>query len=186
MPWVYDLTQRNVKSYYENCNGWGWNYSKKRRELEDSDARYIIATTAAPPSTARENNKEEARTSTIATTDSSTLNSVVQLGQPMAFVHLRYEMEEDEPVLYVYEIQVESSIQGRGVGKFLMQLVEFVARRSGLARVMLTSFTENTGANALYTKLGYVEDDDSPGKVDPEGESVGYEILTKRFPITQK
>lgn len=177
MAWVFDLTQRNVKAYYESCPGWGWNDSKKRRELEDLDARYIIVTEIAEAPAQNETNDAPNTSCSEAAPE-----PVVDSQRPVAFVHLRYEMEEDEPVLYVYEIQVESSIQGRGVGKFLMQLVELIARRAGLARVMLTSFTANSGANKLYSKLGYVLDEGSPGAMDPTGDSAGYEILTKRLP----
>jgi RimJ/RimL family protein N-acetyltransferase len=46
---------------------------------------------------------------------------------------------------------------------------------------MLTVFHANTAALALYNRLGYVLDDDSPGAVDPSGDHK-YEILTKRLP----
>lgn len=35
-----------------------------------------------------------------------------------------------------------------------MQLFEFVGRRSGMARLMLTVFHANDAANALYKRLG--------------------------------
>ena len=107
--------------------------------------------------------------------------------QFIGFVHLRFEMEEDEPVAYVYEIHVEQEAQGKGLGKFLMQIVELVARSTKLPRVMLTVFTENKAANALYSKLGYVMDEGSPGMVAVDAgngngnDPHGYEILTKRF-----
>ncbi|KAM7253522.1 hypothetical protein ACFE04_021676 [Oxalis oulophora] len=37
--------------------------------------------------------------------------------------------EEEVPVLYVYEIQLESRVHGKGLGKFLMQLLELIARK---------------------------------------------------------
>ncbi len=47
--------------------------------------------------------------------------------------------------------------QGKGLGRFLMQLLELVGRRSGVARLMLTVFHANTAALALYKRLGWVE-----------------------------
>lgn len=44
--------------------------------------------------------------------------------------------------------------QGKGLGRFLMQLLELVGRRSGVARLMLTVFHANTAALALYKRLG--------------------------------
>jgi GNAT superfamily N-acetyltransferase len=47
-------------------------------------------------------------------------------------------------------------LQGKGLGRFLMQLLELVGRRSGVARLMLTVFHGNIGAVQLYRKLGWV------------------------------
>ena len=48
-------------------------------------------------------------------------------GRLLGFVHYRFVVEEDVHVLYVYELQLESSAQGKGLGKFLMQLIELIA-----------------------------------------------------------
>jgi hypothetical protein len=79
----------------------------KRREMVEEDALYIVA---------RLNETEHV------TADTS--------GSPVvAFLHYRFVMEEDFPVLYVYELQLEKSVQERGLGKFLMQLMELIARK---------------------------------------------------------
>lgn len=46
--------------------------------------------------------------------------------------------------------------QGKGLGRFLMQLLELIGRRSGVARLMLTVFHANEAAVALYRRLGWV------------------------------
>jgi GNAT superfamily N-acetyltransferase len=43
--------------------------------------------------------------------------------------HHRFVVEEDVPVAYMYELQLESCAQGQGLGKFLMQLIELIARK---------------------------------------------------------
>ncbi|KAI3425014.1 hypothetical protein D9Q98_008396 [Chlorella vulgaris] len=103
-----------------------------------------------------------------------------ELGQPVAFLHFRFEAEDDEAVLYCYEIQVAAAVQGKGLGRFLMQLLELMGRRSGVARLMLTVFHDNVAATAMYRKLGYVLDADSPGFLEPSG-GHEYEIMTKRL-----
>jgi ribosomal protein S18 acetylase RimI-like enzyme len=179
--WAFDLTKRNVQGFYEGCPGWGWNDAKKRRELEDPDARFLVATVAADAPTPAETTAEATKT---AGNDKST---VVQMnpGERVGFVHLRFEMEGDEAVLYVYEIHVDTGAQGRGLGRFMMQVAELFARKAGLARVMLTVFTANEAARRLYAGLGYVQDKGSPGVVEPEGDH-GYDILTKRLPLPPK
>lgn len=48
-------------------------------------------------------------------------------GSIVGFVHYRFTLEEEVPVLYVYELQLERRVQGKGLGKFLMQLIELIA-----------------------------------------------------------
>ncbi|GAB4821276.1 hypothetical protein N2152v2_008322 [Parachlorella kessleri] len=97
----------------------------------------------------------------------ASVQGLQRLGQPLAFMHFRYEEEAGEPVLYLYEIQIEEQAQGKGLGKFLMQLLELVARKGRVTRLLLTVFHGNLAAQALYRRLGYVLDDDSPAAVDP-------------------
>lgn len=42
------------------------------------------------------------------------------------------------PLLYVYEVQLQTNVQRRGLGAFLMTLLKLVAKRSQLDAIMLT------------------------------------------------
>lgn len=55
------------------------------------------------------------------------------MGPIVGFVHYRFVMEEEVPVMYVYELQLESHVQGKGIGKFLMQFIELIACKVGVA-----------------------------------------------------
>lgn len=48
-------------------------------------------------------------------------------GPIVGFVHYRFVLEEEVPVVYVYELQLEHRVQGKGLGQFLMQLIELIA-----------------------------------------------------------
>ena len=48
-------------------------------------------------------------------------------GHLVGFVHYRFVLEDELPVVYVYELQMETSAQGKGLGKFMMQLIEQIA-----------------------------------------------------------
>ncbi|GLJ54725.1 hypothetical protein SUGI_1175530 [Cryptomeria japonica] len=105
-------------------------------------------------------------------------------GEPLvAFVQYRFIVEEEIPVLYVYELQLEECVQRRGLGKFLMQLIELIARKNNMKAVMLTVQKRNTSAISFYTnKLRYVISSISPSRVDPLiGAEKSYEILCKTF-----
>jgi len=170
LNWAFDLTKTNVASLYASCPGWGWRDSTKRRELQDDDARYIVVSGLVVDSLEPQQTYSE-------------LENIKSEQQYLGFVHLRFEIEKGEAVAYVYEVQIDRTAQGRGLGKFLMQLVELAARKVGVSAVMLTVFKANEAAAKLYGSLGYQMDEDSPGAVDPEGDH-GYEILTKK--LTQK
>ncbi|KAH9321913.1 hypothetical protein KI387_016552, partial [Taxus chinensis] len=105
-------------------------------------------------------------------------------GEPLvAFVQYRFIVEEEIPVVYVYELQLEECVQRRGLGKYLMQLIELIARKNNMKAVMLTVQKRNTSAMSFYTnKLRYLISSVSPSRVDPLiGAEKSYEILCKTF-----
>lgn len=103
-------------------------------------------------------------------------------GDPVVgFVHYRFVVEEEIPVIYVYELQLEPSVQGKGLGKFLMQLIELIARKNHMGAVVLTVQKTNVLAMNFYmSKLRYMISSISPSRVDPLLEK-NYEILCKAF-----
>jgi len=87
---------------------WGWNESQKKKELKEESARFIIAF------------------------DKSTKT-------PVAFTHFRFDLEEGPRLcLYCYELQLNESVRKKGLGKFMMQLLELIARKYGMQWVFLT------------------------------------------------
>ncbi|NWZ88754.1 NAA40 acetyltransferase, partial [Poecile atricapillus] len=46
---------------------------------------------------------------------------------PVAFSHFRFDVECGDEVLYCYEVQLESRVRRRGLGKFLLQILQLVA-----------------------------------------------------------
>merc|ERR1712222_266020 len=46
-------------------------------------------------------------------------------GKAVAFSHFRYDMDYDDEVVYCYEIQVEKGYRRKGLGKFMMKVLEF-------------------------------------------------------------
>uniref|UniRef100_A0A0E0CS31 N-alpha-acetyltransferase 40 n=1 Tax=Oryza meridionalis TaxID=40149 RepID=A0A0E0CS31_9ORYZ len=82
-------------------------------------------------------------------------------------------------------IFMEPSAQGKGLGKFLMELIELIACKSQMGAVMLTVQKANNLAMAFYKKLRYVISSTSPSRVDPLCLQIGleknYKILCKAF-----
>jgi RimJ/RimL family protein N-acetyltransferase len=65
---------------------------------------------------------------------------------------------EDTRGVWLYQILVEESRRGQGLGREAMALLEEEARRLGAPRIELNVFGGNEPARALYRKLGYRED----------------------------
>ena len=59
--------------------------------------------------------------------------------------------------LYVENIAVDPSAQGRGLGRALMEFAEQEAARHGLNRMALVTHEVMTENQAIYARLGYVE-----------------------------
>jgi len=58
---------------------------------------------------------------------------------------------------WLFDIEVEGSMRGRGYGRRLMGLLEEEVAALGLGRIELNVFGHNEVARRLYEDLGYVE-----------------------------
>lgn len=94
---------------------WPTEEKVKRREMVAPEARYIFVREGEPPNAS-------------ATEDKAPI---------VGFVHYRFTLEEEVPVLYVYELQLEPRLQRKGLGKFLMQLIELIARKVKISILQL-------------------------------------------------
>ncbi|XP_048736636.2 N-alpha-acetyltransferase 40-like isoform X2 [Ostrea edulis] len=103
----------------------------------------------------------------------------VVTSKPVAFTHFRFDMELDEEVVYCYEIQLEEDCRRKGLGKFLMQILELLAYKTEMTKVMLTTFKNNKVSQDFFKKtMKYEVDEISPE--DPLfDDAYHYEILSK-------
>lgn len=69
-------------------------------------------------------------------------------------------------VIYCYELQVCSKVQGKGIGSILLDELERVSLERLLKPplVMLTCFKFNLAALKFYYKRGYIPDETCPSK----------------------
>jgi RimJ/RimL family protein N-acetyltransferase len=97
-------------------------------------------------------------------------------GKPTSGQHLfTIEDSRGEPIgrlffaerstgIWLYEIEIEESLRGRGLGREAMLAFEERARELGADSVTLNVFGGNEVARALYRSLGYVEESVHMGK----------------------
>merc|ERR1712223_689621 len=147
--WLMELITKNMKKLYEESD-WGWKESSKKEEMFDDRAWYLIA---------RSTSQEDA-------------------GKLLAFAHFRFDMDYDDEVLYVYEIQLEDCVKRKGLGKFMMQVLEIMAFKADMRKIMLTCFKHNPAAQKFFkTALKYEIDETCP--TDDVYEQNDYEIVSK-------
>lgn len=108
---------------------------------------------------------------------------------PVATAHFRFDVDEGIEVLYVYEIQLNPEVRKKGLGKFMMQILELIAFKTNMKKVLLTVFKANKDGCVFFKdKLNYKVDETSPEETMVEAlydeEGYTYEILSK--PIGQK
>jgi len=75
-------------------------------------------------------------------------------GSPITAVLTLYPRDDH---LYVENIAVDPSAQGRGLGRALMEFAEQEAARRTLGRMALVTHEVMTENQAIYARLGYVE-----------------------------
>ena len=126
----------------------GWNEKNMAEEMYDDPAWYLVA---------RENSESAA---------------------PVAFAHFRYELDHDDEVLYIYEIQLEESARRKGLGKFMMMVLELLSHKANMRKIMLTCFTHNPLALKFFRGSMKYERDMKPNE-DDVFEEADYEILSK-------
>jgi hypothetical protein len=103
--WLFDVTKANMAGLYDAAGGeWAWKDAKKRAELCDGEARYLIVRA-----------RDGGRT-------------------PLAFLQFRFLLEGPYDVLYVYELQLTQAVQRQGLGRHLMQVAELAARKAGMQK----------------------------------------------------
>lgn len=115
----------------------GWSPAKKREEMRLPDLRYIILRR-------------------------KTLGSDGSGGTVVGFLSFMLTYEDGYVVVYCYEVHLTEELQGKGIGKRLMEMMEEMGKRAGVAKAMLTSFKANGNAMTFYERRGYEEDEYSP------------------------
>jgi ribosomal protein S18 acetylase RimI-like enzyme len=167
------IEQTSVADY--STSSTGWSPSKKRKEMRLPDMRYMVLRSTSdyytPANGTAEKQEQEDK------------EGPKQRTPPVAgFLSFMTTYEDGKEVLYCYEVHVNPSLQGSGLGGQLMHLFEEIGRRIGLEKGMLTVFRANAGALRFYEQLGYSIDEYSPGPRKLRNGTVkepDYSILSK-------
>lgn len=72
-----------------------------------------------------------------------------------AVSYVKHEEDEIVDYLYLSDLVVTKSEQGRGIGTLLLDRIEKYARENGLKYMRLQSYVKNEGALRLYKRAGF-------------------------------
>lgn len=101
-------------------------------------------------------------------------------GERIGFLSYRFDVEEGQAVMYVYELGVSRDVRGKRLAFALMKHAEDLCSKLSIGSIMLTVFLQNQAAMSLYRdKLKYVIDESSPSQYGLD--DVGYEVLRKKI-----
>ncbi|QDS69018.1 hypothetical protein FKW77_009576 [Venturia effusa] len=157
----FQIIKETSRRDYEANAEEGWDDKRKREEMGEEGMKFVLVREA--PRTPQEGEKMSDMPSQPlfapplkATTDTD--------DTILGFTSFTLELDPDTriPQLYIYEIHLLPPLRRQGIGRHLMSLNETIARNLGLEKCILTVFTCNVRAEALYRALGYTEDEDSP------------------------
>lgn len=157
----YNLVKETSRNDYKNSSI-GWKPKEKKEEMRDEDMIYLLV---RKPSEGGEEPTEI-----------------------LGFASFMF-CKDDPPyehvdVVYIFEVHLTESLRGRGLGRQLIQFIEFAAGTMEINKAMLTVFKVNDGARRLYTNLGYTKDRCSPeDRVTRKGTiEADYIIMSKEMP----
>lgn len=153
----FKLVERTSSKDYK-ASSMGWSARRKKEEMKDKDMKYLLLTTS----------------------DGVNYSPRYRVDGFLSFMFTK----EEVPVVYVYEVHIRPSLQGRGVGGKLMTMVEDIGREAGVEKAMLTVFARNEGGRRWYERMGYAVDEASPSPRRLRGgktKEPDYYILSKRL-----
>jgi ribosomal protein S18 acetylase RimI-like enzyme len=75
--------------------------------------------------------------------------------ESVGILYLAIKEENGTRHAFVYDIEINKGLRGKGFGTQVMQAAEKIAGKKGARDIGLHVFASNTGAYHLYQKLGY-------------------------------
>jgi len=102
---------------------------------------------------------------------------------PVAFSHFRFTLDNEDPVLYCYDLQLEECVSRKGLGKFIMKVLELVMIKNDLLKIMLIVFKHSEIGKSFFKDVLKYEIDET--FTESVYEQFDYEMLS-RFNAKEK
>lgn len=75
--------------------------------------------------------------------------------EKVGFVHFGVRHDRKKPYAYVWDLMVDPTHRGKGLGETIMIAMEAEVKKLGLGSISLNVFGHNAPAISLYKKIGY-------------------------------
>ena len=170
---MFELVKHTSYQDYKQSK-MGWDDHRKIEEMQDADMRYLVVRLEDGKLPVPEEQWNH---------DSKTDQSII------GFLSFMITQEEDESVVYIYEIHISEHFRRYGIGQHLFHIVEHVGTTTGMEKTMLTVFKRNKNARKWYASRGYEVDAISPRPRKLRGGrsiEADYEILSKSLSSNKK
>jgi GNAT superfamily N-acetyltransferase len=140
LTWAFQMTKENMEDVYET-SGYGWDDDDKMRELTEQGTRFLLI---------REKSEDGSAP-----------------GPLRGFAHFRFtvqgevlDMMAGEPCIYLWDIQLEESIQRKGVGKHILTLLDLIGRREQMKYLSIPiQLMDETSTAWILKNKGYAPDE---------------------------
>ena len=179
----FNLLEQSSKSDYEGSI-LGWHPHKKRKEMRLLDLKYLLVRRPPfmrPPLYRNPSSSENDLTAALHATEKIDVGPEKEVE---GFVSFMPTHEDGISCLYIYEIHLSPELRGCGLGRHAIEMVEGIAEKIEVEKVMLTCFVRNKKARSFYEKLGYhvqeqVQGRKTRGKEKVGDDESGYLIMAK-------
>ncbi|KAI9012890.1 hypothetical protein BC832DRAFT_548277 [Gaertneriomyces semiglobifer] len=183
LRWCFNLVKTNLYDQYVAAKDTGWSDNSKWKEMSEENTLYLLVRGA----------EADVATGSVQIGRASDALGQQNTEDLLGFMSFQFTTEEsggaaeeggsaeEIAVVYCYELQLIATARNRGIGAYLMKILEKLGQRYGMRKSMLTVFKSNEGAIRFYRNLGYDLDHISPGKaMDPRrARRISYEIFSK-------
>lgn len=76
----------------------------------------------------------------------------------IGYCHYQFDVYNGFAVLYCYEIQVDKEYQSKGIGTALLSILQLLAKRALMDKIVVKVFGSNDGSLSFFYKLGFSSD----------------------------
>jgi N-alpha-acetyltransferase 40 len=138
------LLELTSRSHY-HASEKGWSRAKKLREMRHPALKYLLLLLRP-----------------VSLEAGKGVDKVPERDEIEGFLSFMITEEDGHEVIYCYELHLQLRLQGKGVGRQVVELMEIIGGMVGVEKAMLTVFRSNERAVKAYGSWGYGVDEFSP------------------------